>query len=221
MGRSEQDGKAAPRDPGAGHFLWRDSVEFARMVNLSDALFAIAMTLLVLRIEPPSELGSGADVLAQWPQVLAFLISFAVIAHFWWIHHTLVGWLDGVDRGFVTLTLALLCAVALVPWPTSLIGLDPTARAAVLPYLAVVAVIGVLNLLLLLRALATARWRTPLPAGAGRWLVTEWGASLLVTFLALGVAVLVPVAGLALLLATWPVEGLVRRAAPAVARAWL
>lgn len=52
MGRSEQDGTAAPRDPDAGHILWRDSVEFARTVNLSDARFAIAMTLLVRRAAP-------------------------------------------------------------------------------------------------------------------------------------------------------------------------
>ncbi|MGM0819568.1 MAG: TMEM175 family protein, partial [Actinomycetota bacterium] len=78
--------------PGRRGRYSRGSVEFSRIANLSDALFAIAMTLLVLRIEAPDAEGDAlaGAVIAQWPQLLAFVISFAVVAHFWWVHHGFV-----------------------------------------------------------------------------------------------------------------------------------
>lgn len=201
----------------------RGSVEFSRVANLSDALFAIAMTLLVLRIEPPVAGGDAlaAAVVAQWPQVLAFVISFAVVAHFWWVHHGFVAMLRELEPGLVAITLVLLGAVALVPWPTSLIGTDPTARAAVVPYLGLVAVIAVLHVLLLLRAWRVDAWRERPPPGAFRWSVLSWGSSALVTFLAIAVALWMPVAGIATLLLTWPVESLVGRLAPETCRPWV
>ncbi|MFO8075577.1 MAG: TMEM175 family protein [Egibacteraceae bacterium] len=201
----------------------RGSVEFSRVANLSDALFAIAMTLLVLRIEAPDAEGDAlaGAVIAQWPQLLAFVISFAVVAHFWWVHHGFVAMLEVWEPGLVAITLVLLGAIALVPWPTSLIGVDPTARAAVVPYLGLVAVIAVLHVLLLLRAWQVDAWRAPAPAAAFRWSVLSWGSSALVTFLAIGVALWVPVLGIATLLLTWPVEALVGRFAPETCRPWV
>ena len=201
----------------------RGSVEFSRVGNLSDALFAIAMTLLVLRIEAPATGGGAltAAIVAQVPQLIAFVISFAVVAHFWWVHHGFVAMLDEFEPGLIALTLVLLGAVALVPWPTSLIGIDPTARAAVLPYLGLVAAIAVLHVLLLLRAWQVEAWREPPPPGAFAWSVLSWGSSALVTFLAIGVALWVPVLGIATLLLTWPVESLIGRLAPEPARSWV
>src|SRR5215208_4332565 len=64
-----------------------------RIVFFSDAVFAIAITLLVLQIEVPDipeelvveEL--GASLLALWPKYLGYVISFLSIAVFWNIHH--------------------------------------------------------------------------------------------------------------------------------------
>ncbi len=205
-----------------GHYP-RGGVEFSRVANLSDALFAIAMTVLVLRIESPVAGGDAlaAAVVAQWPQLLAFAISFAVIAHFWWVHHSFVAMLGELEPGLVALTLVLLGAVALVPWPTSLIGIDPTARAAVVPYLALVAIIAVLHMLLLLRAWRVDAWSERPPPGAFRWSVLSWGSSALVTFVAIAVALWMPVAGIATLLLTWPVESLVGHLAPETCRPWV
>jgi uncharacterized membrane protein len=201
----------------------RDSQEFARVVNLSDALFAIAMTLLVFSTMEASGvrldgiLGAFRDQLGE---LIAFVLSFAVVANFWWIHHRFFAVLGFVEPGLIAVNLVLLGAVALVPYPTSLIGRDPTLRGTVVPYLLLLSLIAVLHLCLLLRASAVGAWWRPMPDGLFPWLVAGWGSSTAVTLLALAVAFVVPVAGLVMLFLTWPAEAVVRRRAPDAYADW-
>ena len=66
-----------------------------RIVNLSDGVFAIALTLLVLDIRVPdipenlvaSEL--PGVLLALWPKYFGYVLSFVVISTFWIIHHSI------------------------------------------------------------------------------------------------------------------------------------
>jgi uncharacterized membrane protein len=66
-----------------------------RIVNLSDGVFAIALTLLVLDIRVPNipENVVGSELpgvlLALWPKYLGYVLSFVVISTFWIIHHTI------------------------------------------------------------------------------------------------------------------------------------
>ena len=201
----------------------RDSQEFARVVNLSDALFAIAMTLLVFStmeatgVRLDGIMGAFRD---QVGELIAFVLSFAVVANFWWVHHRFFAVLGFVEPGLIGLNLALLGAVALVPYPTSLIGRNPTLRGTVVPYLLLLSLIAVLHLALLLRAGAVGAWWQPMPEGLFPWLVAGWGSSTAVTLLALAVAFAVPVAGLVMLVLTWPAEAIVRRRAPDAYVAW-
>jgi uncharacterized membrane protein len=201
----------------------RDSLEFGRVVNLSDALFAIAMTLLVFSTMEASGvrldgiLGAFRDQLGE---LIAFALSFAVVANFWWIHHRFFAVLGFVEPGLIGINLALLGAVALVPYPTSLLGRDPTVRGTVVPYLLLLSLVAVLHLALLLRAGAVGAWWQPMPDGLLPWLVAGWGSSTAVTLLALAVAFVAPVAGLLMLLLTWPAELLVARRAPDAYAAW-
>ena len=214
--------RAARTDAPGSRWYGRGSVEFSRVANLSDALFAIAMTLLVLRIDTPDVpadqlFGALAN---QLPQLIAFALSFAVVANFWWIHHRFIASLGSLEPGLIAINLMLLGAVALVPFPTSLIGNDPTAQATVVPYLLLLSLIALLHLALLVRAWWTDAWQRPLPAGLFGWLAAGWGSSTAVTLLALVVAVWLPVGGLAMLLLTWPAEALVAWRAPHEYRDW-
>jgi uncharacterized membrane protein len=201
----------------------RDSLEFGRVVNLSDALFAIAMTLLVFSTMEASGvrldgiLGAFRDQLGE---LIAFVLSFAVVANFWWIHHRFFAVLGFVEPGLIGINLALLGAVALVPYPTSLLGRDPTVPGTVVPYLLLLSLVAVLHLALLLRAGAVGAWWQPMPDGLFPWLVAGWGSSTAVTLLALAVAFIAPVAGLLMLLLTWPAELVVARRAPDAYAAW-
>jgi len=99
-----------------------------RIVNLSDGVFAIAITLLVLDIHVPdipenlvaSEL--PAALLALWPKYLGYLLSFVGISTFWVIHHSIFRPIRAYDRVLLYLNFLFLMVVAFVPFPTSLLG---------------------------------------------------------------------------------------------------
>jgi uncharacterized membrane protein len=198
----------------------RESLEFARIANLSDALFAIAMTLLVLSLEPVGGATLRAIVAEQVSAFVAVLLTFAVVANFWWVHHRFYAVLGFVEPGLLALNLLLLGAVAITPFPTALVGQDPTARPAVLLYLGLLTFIACMHLAMLARAQRVGAWREPLPAGLFGWLLGGWGASTGVTALALAVGAVVPVAGLVMLALTWPAEAVVARLAPVAYREW-
>jgi uncharacterized membrane protein len=98
-----------------------------RLINFSDAVIAIAITLLVLEIRLP-ELTRGLDgptitgeVLSIWPKYLGYLVSFWVIGLYWMAHHRIFRLIDSYDRRLLTLNLAFLCTVAFMPFPTSVL----------------------------------------------------------------------------------------------------
>jgi uncharacterized membrane protein len=207
---------------GGGTRYARGTIEFGRVVNLSDGLFAIALTLLVFTLDASSVSLDRADgvLVDQAGQLIAFLLSFAIVANFWWTHYRFLATLGSLEPGLIVLNLALLGAIALIPFPTSLLGRDPTQRGSVVPYLVLLSIVAILLLLLLLRANAVGAWRAPIPDGLFPWLLAGWGASAVVTLLALVVAFVVPVAGLAMMPLTWAVEALVAWRAPASYRQW-
>jgi len=200
----------------------RESVEFGRVANLSDAVFAIAMTLLVLGLEVPVV---EADLLARelsaaMPSLVAFILAFGLVANVWWQHHKLFSRLAHLDRGLMALNLALLGAVALVPFPTGLLGSHPTSRAAVLPFMGIFAVLLVLFLALTVRAQRTGAWSQAMPAPIFRWVVAGWSAALLVVLAGAVVAVASPVAGLVMLVLSNLPEPFIARMAPEGYRDW-
>ena len=59
-----------------------------RLVNFSDAVIAIAITLLVVQFSVPAANGDVADALLdRWPQFFSFILSFLMIGLFWVAHH--------------------------------------------------------------------------------------------------------------------------------------
>jgi uncharacterized membrane protein len=99
-----------------------------RIVNLSDGVFAIAITLLVLDIRAPDipeDLVSSqlpAALLSLWPDYLGYFLSFVGISAFWLIHHSIFRPIRSYDRNLLYLNFLVLMVVAFVPFPTSLLG---------------------------------------------------------------------------------------------------
>jgi uncharacterized membrane protein len=59
-----------------------------RIVFFSDAVIAIAITLMVIDIKAPEGVADlGPVVLELWPKYLGYFVSFCVIAHYWVGHH--------------------------------------------------------------------------------------------------------------------------------------
>jgi uncharacterized membrane protein len=187
----------------------RDTLEFSRVVNLSDGVFAIAMTLLVLTLDVPDPRSSdlAAALVDRVPQFVAFVLSFLLVANIWWAHHKFFSLLERVEPGIMVLTLASLGAVALVPFPTSLIGNIPGDRAAVIPFIALFTLLIVLQLGLVMRARAVRAYRWHLPPTIYPWVVATWAAAALINVLALSIAFFHPVAGLVIAAASGTVVG--------------
>jgi uncharacterized membrane protein len=128
-----------------------------RTVALSDGVFSIAMTLLVLSISVPHLVGAddelGRALRDRWPEFRSYAISFAVISLFWTRHHSFFRELREVDGRITALNLVYLGLIAFVPYPTELLGLYGSEFLAVALYALTLAVIGVLAILIRLHAL--------------------------------------------------------------------
>lgn len=86
-----------------------------RLVMLSDGVFAIAITLAALEIRVPSAPTLAAVVAEMGVGLVAYLVSFVVIAVFWTGHRDLFARLRHVDRPLSALVLATLGLIALIP----------------------------------------------------------------------------------------------------------
>ena len=107
---------------------------FERLVNFSDAVIAIAITLLVLPlVEIPGELGPGeslADVLSEYRSELGgFVLSFLVIWTFWDAHHQIMEHFRGYDHALMRLHMVFLFTLVTLPFSTELISRESDDRA--------------------------------------------------------------------------------------------
>jgi uncharacterized membrane protein len=114
-------------------------VSTRRVEAFSDGVFAIAITLLILVIEPPrSGAHLGGDLLRLWPSYVAYAISFLTIGIMWVNHHTVFRHFERVDRPLLFLNILLLMMIAFVPFPTRVVAefirSDSDRRAAALLY---------------------------------------------------------------------------------------
>ena len=90
----------------------------ARSEAFSDGVFAIAITLLILTIEPPNSGDLGHELLRLWPSYLAYAVSFLTVGIMWINHHTMFRHFERVDRPLLLLNILLLMLIAFVPFPT-------------------------------------------------------------------------------------------------------
>ena len=128
-------------------------LQFERLLFFSDAVFAIAITLLVIEVKVPeiehvSEAALRAALRDLFPNYIGFLLSFFVIGRFWIGHHRIFGYLKDWDNGLVRINLLFLATIAFMPFPTAVIGAYGGTAAAGLFYIGWLLFAGVVNLLL-------------------------------------------------------------------------
>ena len=110
---------SAPHEP---------ELDLERVVFFSDAVFAIAITLLILEIRLPDlpQHASNDDfskALGQTaPQIFAWVLSFATIGLYWLAHWRRFRFIVRIDERMAALNLLLLGLIAFIPFPTALIG---------------------------------------------------------------------------------------------------
>lgn len=123
-------------------------LEFERVVLFSDAVFAIAITLLVVDLHLPAIPAErvGAQLPAAmsrlFPDLLAYFLSFSTIGLFWLGHHRVVRMIARFDGVALGLNLLMLAFVAFLPFPTSVLGEYAPDVTAVVFYAAVMTLGG-------------------------------------------------------------------------------
>ncbi len=129
---------------------------FDRFVNFSDAVFAIAITLLALDVRLPSLDSTGmAPALGPqlpglMPNLFAFMLSFVVIGGYWVSHHAVFKIIDRSDTRLLWLNFLVLFFIVLLPIPTQIVadyggttlGVEIYAGAITLTGLSMLALIG-------------------------------------------------------------------------------
>lgn len=130
---------------------------FERLVFFSDAVFAIAITLLVLDLK--LQTGPHGEILiaALIPKLLGFVVSFSVTSFYWLAHHRLFKTLRAESAALRGVNLVFLASVVFLAFPTSVVSEHVAVPWAVIFYAASVSATG-----LLLAALVLVARRAPL-----------------------------------------------------------
>ena len=123
-----------------------------RLVFFSDAVFAIAITLLIIEIHPP-HLEPHAGDAAHWqalaqliPRFVGYAVSFWVIGMFWMGHHRAFNLASRYSARVLPWNLALLMTIAFMPFVTAYFSSNFTARVPAMVYCATMLVAALLNL---------------------------------------------------------------------------
>jgi uncharacterized membrane protein len=111
-----------------------------RLAALSDGVFAVAMTLLVLDLRVPladaihSEHDLGRALLASSPRFIVYLLSFLTLGILWVGQQTQLNHLTRSDRHLTWIHIAFLFAASVTPFSTTLLAAFPRYRIALLTY---------------------------------------------------------------------------------------
>lgn len=106
----------------------REPLSAERLKTFTDAVVAIAMTLLILPLlDTISDASSNGDTTGDWlagnaDSILVFVLSFVIIANFWMSHHRLFGRVEHVTDGLVWITIAWMLTIVWLPVATALTG---------------------------------------------------------------------------------------------------
>jgi uncharacterized membrane protein len=111
-----------------------------RLAALSDGIFAVAMTLLVLDLRVPateavrSERDLWHALAALSPQIVMYMMSFTTLGIFWLGQQTQLNYLARSSRSLAWIHIVFLFAVTMTPFSTRLLAEFPAYRIALLAY---------------------------------------------------------------------------------------
>ena len=139
------------------HNELKKEFQLERLILFSDAVFAIAITLLVIEIkipeihETPVTDNAVLHKLAKLiPKFIGFLVSFILIGQYWIVHHRMFSFVINFTDRLIWLNILFLFAIALMPFSTGFYS-EYVLRGVVTPvifYTANIALLGLANFLM-------------------------------------------------------------------------
>ncbi|MGC4092652.1 MAG: TMEM175 family protein [Polyangiaceae bacterium] len=151
-GRTARPGRGRPWDGlhSAAAMDRSDKKElgFERFIFFSDAIVAIAITLLALELKLDVAADHHVtfhDLLEPWPKYLAFILSFINIAGFWRTHHMSFSYIRKIDERLLLVNLTWLFFIVIVPFTTSLLSPHFTDTPTIFLYCANMFVLCILQ----------------------------------------------------------------------------
>lgn len=161
----------------SGAWARGEGLEFDRASFFTDAVFAIALTLLVLEIGVP-ELARGhhGEVSAlldglddKIPKIVSFVVAFVLIGRYWLANHQFVAQLRAVDSRCMGLVILYLGCVAFLPFPTALVGEYEENPISVVAFAIALGAVSGMETVLFAYARRHALMRVVLPDDIYRW----------------------------------------------------
>jgi len=113
------------------------TVSKGRFESLSDGIFAVAITLLVLQVHLPTDVDQSTPLRQQihalvsiWPQYLVYVATFATIGIMWMNHHALLDRAHRITHGVIVANFCLLLLICFLPFSMyvlEVLGVTPPA----------------------------------------------------------------------------------------------
>lgn len=212
-------------EPGRFH---RGLLEFDRVSFFTDAVFAIAMTLLIVTIEPPTltgdttSVGALRDALSDLgPQIFSFFLAFFLLARYWLAHHAFASTLDRVDRTLASLTLCYLAFVAFLPFPTALVGEYGSNPLSAVLFAICLTIISSIETVMLWHAMRAGLTKvSPVPRAAARYALLQSAMPAVLIAASIPIAYASTTAATVMWILAIPLWRVVERIAPDGARAY-
>ncbi|MGP6156327.1 MAG: TMEM175 family protein [Vulcanimicrobiaceae bacterium] len=103
---------------------------------MTDGVFAVGLTLLILDVKPPEvPVGQLAGaLLSTLPRLGIFALSFTIVGYYWVVDHLIFGYIRAADRGLLWMTLLFLFTIVVLPFSTAVLGRYPLAAPALVLY---------------------------------------------------------------------------------------
>jgi uncharacterized membrane protein len=191
-----------------------DPVEFGRVVTLTDGVFAIALTLLVLDLALPAQAAEaplGTALADMGPRFFAFAISVAVVGTFFQAHHELMSMLQKIDGGLLGLTIPYLGLIALIPFVQGVLGDRPEEPLAFAIYALVLGCVSAIGASMLWHAHRRGLLREPLVGRAARFEVLRSGLPVVVFLSSAALALCIGEWAVLFWVSLWPLDGVLGR----------
>ncbi|WEK70418.1 MAG: TMEM175 family protein [Candidatus Chryseobacterium colombiense] len=132
----------------------KEKFQLERIALFSDAVFAIAITLLIIEIKIPeihhdtiSDKELWNVIIQMLPKFIGFFISFFVIGLYWLAHHRIFNYVTGINNKLLWGNLLFLLPIVIMPFSTAFLSefYDPSLKLPLAVYTVTICMAGFLN----------------------------------------------------------------------------